>query len=57
MFKKIKEEKIKITFEVEPKLYKKLKQITKKLNTTQRSFIQVAITKLMDEIKDYKIEL
>ncbi|MGL5596296.1 MAG: hypothetical protein ACRDDH_20370 [Cetobacterium sp.] len=55
MFKKINEEKKKLTFELEPKLANDLKAITKQLGTTQRNFIEIAITKLIDEIKEHKI--
>lgn len=55
MFKKINEEKKKLTFELEPKLVNDLKTITKQLGTTQRSFIEAAITKLIDEVKEHKI--
>lgn len=55
MFKKINEEKKKLTFELEPKLANDLKAITKQLGTTQRNFIEIAITKLINEVKEHKI--
>lgn len=55
MFKKINKEKKKMTFELEPTLAKDLKTTTKRIGTTQRNFIEVAITKLIDEIREYKV--
>ena len=55
MFKKINEEKMKLTIEMEPELAKQLKENSKKLNTTQRIFIEISIKKLIDEVGEHNL--
>lgn len=57
MLKKIKLEKKKMTFEMEPTLAMNLKTTTKRLGVTQRSFIETAIKKILEEIEQYGVEL
>ena len=49
MLKKINEEKKKLTFDLEPTLAENLKMTAKKLGVTQRSFVETAIKKLLEE--------
>ncbi len=57
MLKKINEEKKKLTFDLEPTLAENLKMTTKNLGITQRSFVETAIKKLLEEVVQRGIEL
>lgn len=57
MLKKINEEKKKLTFDLEPILAENLKITTKNLGITQRSFVETAIKKLLEEVVQRGIDL
>ncbi|MGL5572422.1 hypothetical protein [Cetobacterium sp.] len=57
MLKKINEEKKKLTFDLEPTLAENLKITTKNLGITQRSFVETAIKKLLEEVVQRGIDL
>ena len=46
-----------LTIQMDPALYKRLCNLSKKLNITKRVIINTAITKLLDDIEEYGVEL
>ncbi|MGL5190587.1 MAG: hypothetical protein ACRC7S_13170 [Cetobacterium sp.] len=57
MFKRKSEEKKMVAFSLDPNLVIELKRTAKKVGITQRSLVEVAIKKILDEIKEHGVEL
>lgn len=57
MFKKTNQDKKTITLNIKPGLAKELKKTAKTVGITQRSLVEVAIKKILDEIKEHGVEL
>lgn len=57
MFKKTNQDKKTITLNIKPELAKELKKTAKTVGITQRSLVEVAIKKILDEIKEHGVEL
>ncbi|MGL4901825.1 MAG: hypothetical protein ACRC3I_01945 [Cetobacterium sp.] len=57
MFKKKIEERKMVAFSLETKLVGDLKRTAKKVGITQRSLVEVALKKMIDEIQEHGVEL
>lgn len=57
MFKIKSEKRKKIAFSLDENLVIELKKTTQALKITQRSFVEVAIKKMLEEIKEHKIDV
>lgn len=57
MFKRKSEETKMVAFSLEPNLVIELKRTAKMVGITQRSLVEVAIRKILDEIKEHGIKL